>query len=237
MTTLDQLLDDVYGSDVKPAARGATVTIERSYSITRVAAEYLYALVRSLKPHRTVEVGLAWGASSTAICAALRDNANGARATIMDPHQDLPGGAHTYHGVGLQALDRYGLRTVVDFHQERSDWVLAHLAHDGHRIQFAFIDGDHRLDPTFVDFYFIDRMLDVGGVVIFDDFPFPAVQSVIAHVMGNLHYEAVPCPPTRLAAFRKAKADDRDFEQWYDHSRGPRAQEALDALRNRQHLP
>ena len=237
MMTIDQLLDDVYGSDDKQGARGVTIKIVREYSITRVASEYLYRTVRQLKPHRTVEVGLAWGASSTAICAALRDNENGARATIMDPHQDLSGGPHTYHGVGLQALDRYGLKHLVDFHQERSDWVLAHLAHDGHRIQFGFIDGDHRLDPTFVDFYFIDRMLDVGGIVVFDDFQFPAIQSVIAHVIGNLHYELITCPPSRLAALKKVKADDRSFEQWYDHSRGLRAQEALDALRNRQYLP
>ena len=237
MMQIDQLLDDFYASDVKPAARGATVTIVREYSVTRAACEYLYKTVRNLKPHRTVEVGLAWGGSSTAICAALRDNENGARATIMDPHQDLPGGPHTYHGVGLEQLDRTGLRTLVDFHQERSDWVLAHLCHDGHRIQFGFIDGDHRLDPTFVDFYFIDRMLDVGGVVVFDDFQFPAVQSVIAHAMAHLHYDLISCPPSRLAALRKTKLDDRGFEDWYDRSRGPRAQEALDALRNRTHLP
>jgi predicted O-methyltransferase YrrM len=237
MMSIDQLLDDFYSSNVKLAARGTTVTIVREYSVTRVAAEYLYKTVRALKPHRTVEVGLAWGGSSTAICAALRDNENGARATILDPHQDLPGGPHTYHGVGLQSLDRYGLRNLVDFRQERSDWALAHLAHDGHRIQFAFIDGDHRMDPTFVDFYFIDRMLDVGGVVVFDDFQFPAVQSVVAHAMAHLHYDLIACPPTRLAALVKTKEDDRDFEQWYDHTRGPRAQEALDALRNRKHLP
>jgi hypothetical protein len=47
--------------------------------------------------------------------------------------------------------------------------VLPRLAAAGARIQFAFIDGWHTFHHTLVDFFFVDRMLNVGEIVIIDD--------------------------------------------------------------------
>jgi len=52
--------------------------------------------------------------------------------------------------------------------------VRAHISEaQGERIDFAFIDGAHTFDHVLVDFFYIDRMLNVGGIVAFDDVGFP----------------------------------------------------------------
>ena len=57
--------------------------------------------------------------------------------------------------------------------------VRAHISEaQGERIDFAFIDGAHTFDHALVDFFYIDRMLNVGGIVAFDDLGFPCIEKV-----------------------------------------------------------
>jgi hypothetical protein len=69
--------------------------------------------------------------------------------------------------------------------------ALAELEGSGQRIEFAFIDGWHTFDFTLVDFFFIDRMLNVGGVVAFDDASWPAIRKVCRFVKTNLAYSVM----------------------------------------------
>ena len=56
-------------------------------------------------------------------------------------------------------------------------------------MQFAFIDGWHTFDYTFIDFFYIDRILDVGGVVVFDDTnDYLAVRKVVRYALTHRAY-------------------------------------------------
>jgi predicted O-methyltransferase YrrM len=74
-----------------------------------------------------------------------------------------------FDGLGLANLDRAGYARLVEFHDEPSYRALPALEAAGQRIEFAFIDGWHTFDYVMVDFFYVDRMLRVGGIVVLDD--------------------------------------------------------------------
>ena len=97
---------------------------------------------------------------------------------------------------------------------------------------FAFVDGLHRFDQMALEFFYINRMLDVGGIVIFDDMQLPSVQKILSYIDGYDCYErlAIPgkiahtkafrvrkmanVPPTRIIGFVKTEVDNRE-EHWF----------------------
>ena len=105
-------------------------------------------------------------------------------------------------------------RTLVS-HQ-----ALPELERSGVRAQFAFIDGAHLFDYAITDFLCIDRILDVGGLVAFDDSDWPAIRQAIRFILANRDYEvAFPevvieeRPPTPTLAARAVRAAARVVPQ------------------------
>ena len=102
----------------------------------------------------------------------------------MDPAQHDA----TWRGGGLHNVQRAGFEDRYSFHEEPSQIVLPRLAAAGTRIQFAFIDGWHTFDHTLVDFFFIDRMLDVGGIIVMDDVGYPSIRRLCHFILSNREY-------------------------------------------------
>jgi predicted O-methyltransferase YrrM len=69
--------------------------------------------------------------------------------------------------------------------------VLPRLVDDGTRIQFAFIDGWHTFDHALVDFFYVDQMLEPGGVVVLDDVVLPGLQRLADFIVTNRDYTVV----------------------------------------------
>lgn len=202
METITEILDDVHRGNEKRTMRGTVRVIDPGCSIPREEAYYLYNLVRKEVPHCCVEIGMAWGFSSVAIAAALRDNETGYLISI-DPFQES-----VFEGVGWETLQQYNLHNRVIVRTERSDAELPRMLVDGRKIDLAFIDGCHQVDSVFVDFYYISKMLRPGAIVVFDDVRYPAVKRAVGHALGNLGYKSVPCPK-RFFAVRKTREDER----------------------------
>jgi predicted O-methyltransferase YrrM len=204
-----EILDDLYGGIVKKTLAGHDREITPIQSIPRSAAQFVYDTVRTVRPTTAIEVGMAWGFSSVAICSALRDNGQGTNI-VVDPLQ-----ISLWEGVALAALDGFGLKEHARFEERRSDQFLpAFWQHEKTRIQFAFIDGDHRVDAVFMDFYYVNKLLDEGGVIIFDDRQFSSVASVERYALRTFHFESLPCREARFAVLRKVKEDDRGWDAY-----------------------
>ena len=73
--------------------------------------------------------------------------------------------------------------------------ALPQLVGDRQTIQFAYIDGWHTFDYTLLDFFYVDKMLDPGGVVAFNDCALPSVRRVI-----ELRHGAPPLSRSRRRA-------------------------------------
>lgn len=206
---ISKIFDDLYHSTCKETLAGKMREIEIIQSIPRSAAEYLFNLVCEHRPTTVIEVGMAWGFSSVAICAALRDLGEGVNV-IMDPYQ-----LQTWEGVGMMALKHFGLEAHAEVHVERSDLFLPNYwKSSAGRASFAFIDGDHRIDAVFVDFYYVNKILPPGAVVVFDDFQFHSVASVVQYAMKNFHYERLQCPEARFVVLKKLRPDERGWSDY-----------------------
>lgn len=74
-----------------------------------------------------------------------------------------------------------------------SHLALAEIEAMGTRVEFGFIDGWHTFDHALTDFFHVDRVLSVGGVVVFDDFFSQAFIRRTATSLQNRAYRIVGC--------------------------------------------
>ncbi len=175
------IVDEIYRTRRVPLGDGGSAPMH--VYIPREEGDYLYSLVRELKPAATVEVGMANGLSTLFIAQGLRDNDAG-RHVAIDPFQ-----SSDWRSAGMALLRRAGLESLVELREACSHQALPQLEREGLRAQFAFIDGAHLFDYAISDFLCIDRILDVGGLIAFDDSDWPAIRCAIRFVLTNREYE------------------------------------------------
>jgi predicted O-methyltransferase YrrM len=133
---------------------------------------------------RTLEIGCAYGISSLYICDAISKQSN-PHHIIIDPFQ-----ASNWHNVGVRNLRNAGF-VCWELIEQLSELALPKLLQCGATVQFALIDGYHTFDQALVDFFYIDRLLEDGGVVTFDDTQMPAIDRVIRYVLRYPNYQLV----------------------------------------------
>lgn len=170
---------DILGLDGAQAEKVDRIT----GGIHRDEVELLVSVVDGVDPATSVEVGLGYGFSALAIGLSGRRDRAGRRHIVMDPHQ-----TSYWRGRGLAHLDAAGLSAMIEFHEAPSHRVLPLLEARGERVDFAFIDGWHTFDYVFTDFFFVDKLLRPGGVVMFDDADWPSVRPVLRFAITNLGY-------------------------------------------------
>lgn len=140
----------------------------------------LQGFLSSRRALQTLEVGCAYGLSSLFICEILAGHP-GAKHTIVDPFQ-----TSQYRRIGVQKLEKAGF-DFWELIEEGSEFALPELCRKGARFDFCLIDGYHTFDHTLLDFFYINRMLKVGGIVAIDDTDSPAINKMA-------HYAATyPC--------------------------------------------
>lgn len=171
-----------------------------------------------------MEIGLASGISTLFILEAMKKN-GGRKLIGMDPsqfkeHKDRSTTAvgSTYEGRGLYAVKSAGYSKMYEFYNQSSQLVLPELVKKKVAIDFAFIDGWHTFDHTLVDFFYIDQLLNVGGVVAFHDTNWPSIRLVCKFIETNKKYKRYPIPPKwdtdRVTAYVKVGSDDRNFDHF-----------------------
>jgi len=136
-------------------------------AISREEGLFLQALASRPGVQTTIEVGCANGVSALYLCSGISSKEN-ASHTAIDPFQ-----SSEYQGRGIENVRRAGFDF---FHliEQPSEIALPTLLSNGARYDMALIDGLHTADQTLLDFYFLDRMIQVGGIIVFDDVNSPA---------------------------------------------------------------
>jgi len=143
----------------------------------------LHDQVRNLRPLSSIEIGMAFGASTIAICQALAENGAGHHITI-DPLQ-----GSDYKNVAVQRLAEQGLSSYCTLIEKPSHIALPELLAQGKQFDFAFVDGSHYFDYVMVDFMYLDCLLRVGGTIIFDDVSIEPVRKAVSFILRNRNYE------------------------------------------------
>ncbi len=181
--TMNTVLEEILRTGLTVAPSGERIRVNSA--VSEGEGLFLANLVSELRPRLTLEVGLAFGVSALFICEALPA---GARHIVIDPYQFSGPPGDEWYGAGLAALRRAGYENRIEFHSDPSYAVLPQLEAKGTKIDFAFIDGWHTFDFTLVDFFYIDRMLEVGGIVALHDVDMTSIRKVCEFVVTNLNY-------------------------------------------------
>jgi predicted O-methyltransferase YrrM len=142
----------------------------------------LQRLIEQKRPSTTLEIGLAYGVSGLFICEAL-EKVGGQKHIAIDAFQST-----TWSGVGIHNLRQAGFAHLVELREQLSQDALPQLVNEGVRVDFAFIDGSHAFDQKMVDFFFVDRLLNVGGIMAFDDCDWASVHQVCRFIAINSAY-------------------------------------------------
>jgi len=209
---VNRVLEEIYrsGTCLDLAGKERKVT----GAVPREDALILQEMVRFVKAKTTLETGVAFGLSTLAICEALRENGDcpapsstqalGGTVPCFPRHYGVDPEQNTVHGgAALASLKRAGLDSVFELLEGPSHLMLPKLVERGVVLDLAFIDGWHTFDYTLLDFFYIDKMLRPGGVVLLHDRSWPSKQKVIRFIKTHRRYRELPVHASTKPSFFK----------------------------------
>jgi predicted O-methyltransferase YrrM len=147
-------------------------TIEIHSHTTRPQCEFLQKIIADNKFSRSIEIGLAYGISTVAILDEISKN-NG-KHVVMDIFQE-----EGWNNNGLDMIKQAGYESITDFRPQYCYDVLPALMHEGRKFDFAYIDSTKQFDWILIDFFYLDKILEVGGVIAFDDVNRPGIRKAL----------------------------------------------------------
>ena len=176
----------------------------RTTSIKEDEAEFICNFLKKNKIKKTLEVGFAYGCSTAYIISATKD-----KHYVIDPCQK------SYLNLGLKNIENLKLDKYLIFENDFSHNALPKLLKKGIKLNFAFIDGGHKFDDTFIDFYFIDLMLNNNGYVLFHDSWMRATQYVASWIKNNKkNYKFIKTPIKNFILVKKIREDNRKWHHF-----------------------
>jgi predicted O-methyltransferase YrrM len=171
-------------------------------------AAFIYDFLMEKGIKKTLETGFAYGRSASHIMAAT-----GSRHIAIDPFQEK------YSNIGLQNIQKLGFEELLDFKHDYSHNILPLLNGQKKKFEFIFIDGDHKFDGIFNDFYYADMLLEQGSYVLFHDTWMRSTQLVVSFIKKNrTDYKQIKTPLRNFLLFQKTGNDNRNgmvFREFY----------------------
>ena len=151
-------------------------------AISKVEAEFLRKLIETYKPSKTLEIGCAEGISSMVICETIgKENIH----TILDPNQS----GH-WKNMGVNNLKKSGLNNF-ELIEDYSEFVLPGFLKEARQFDFIFVDGWHTFDHVLLEFFYINRLLRIGGIVVFDDVALLPLNRVMRYISNYPNFKVI----------------------------------------------
>ncbi|HWT79794.1 MAG TPA: class I SAM-dependent methyltransferase [Candidatus Methylomirabilis sp.] len=180
-------LEQLHRTGIVLAPDGRAWPINSHVSVEE--GSFLQRVIRDTRPVVSLEIGIAFGISTMFICEALQEVGSHKHIAIdLGPVRQPGTEVLDRCGLGLLNIERCGYRNLVEFHEAPSEIVLPELLKRGERIDFAFVDGWHTFDNCLVDFFYVNRLLNPGGIVIFHDARMPSIRRVVRYVTNYPAY-------------------------------------------------
>ena len=159
----------------------------RTTSIPTAEGESLREWVVKEKAVNSIEIGLAFGFSALHICEGLLMNKEArVKHTIIDAFQTEK---DKYDNFGLNILAKAGLDKIIEFHGEKSHFVLPRLLREDRKFDFGFIDGCHLFDYVFLDLFYLGQLIKMGGIIFLDDYQYVAIRKATSFFVKNLDWK------------------------------------------------
>ncbi len=149
--------DDGAGSQVfKTKSREINRLVRRS-SVNKKFGRLLFRIIRSYKPQTIIELGTSLGISTMYMAAA---NQNAQVFTIESSRSLIAKAKENFRAAGLNNIEL--INNVFD-------QALPELSIHTEPPFFAFIDGNHRYEPTLNFFNILAQVADENCVIVIDD--------------------------------------------------------------------
>jgi len=181
---------------------------DKASAIKQNEAEFIYHFLKEKNIKKTLEIGFAFARSASHIIAAT-----GSKHIVMDPFQE------NYKSLGLKNIESMGFSDLLDYRNDFSHNVLPALVNQKQKFEFIFIDGDHKYDGIFVDFFYSDFLLEDGGYILFHDTWMRSTQLVLSFIKKNRsNYIFIKTPLRNLMLIQKVGKDNRNgmhFREFY----------------------
>ena len=107
----------------------------------------------------------------------------------------------------------------IEFQEEYSHFVLPTLVKSERKFDFILIDGGHKYDDQFVDFYYSDLLAENGAYILLHDTWMRSTALLISYIKSNRKdYKHIHVPLRNLCLFQKIAPDNRDwlhFKEFY----------------------
>jgi predicted O-methyltransferase YrrM len=205
-----EVLADMYSSTALPGTESdVPVPMHPASRVSIAQGAAMRRMMRSNAIARSLEVGCAYGFSTVWMVDAVADMPGG-RHVAVDPFERVGWG-----GVGLRQVARLTrAQGKFDCIEDYSYLALPRLIRSRRTFQFVFIDGNHRFDDVVVDFYLADMVLEVGGLMGFDDMWMPSVRAAVDFIAQNRAYERLHQPEPNIAVFVKQAPDRRPWDHF-----------------------
>lgn len=178
------------------APNGEKITVKAGLSEDECCL--IHEIVRKNSFSRSLEVGCAYGISTLTICDAISTQSDH-KHTAIDKTQ-----SGYWRNVGLGGVEECAFSSF-ELLEEDSALALPSLVKDGGMVDFALIDGWHSFDHALIDFFYINRILRVGGIVALDDASSRSVNKVARYVRKYPCYELATCLRRRKSEFSRAR--------------------------------
>jgi predicted O-methyltransferase YrrM len=155
--TIIEVADPGAGSRVQNTAQRKVGAIARSALKPKKYAELLYRLCRHYKPDTIVELGTSLGITTAYMAMA---NPGSKVATIE--------GVPAIAGLAQAHFTAMGIKNI-DLHTGNFDRLLPQVLSPLLKVGMAYIDGNHRYEPTINYFRRFLSVADADSIFIFDD--------------------------------------------------------------------
>lgn len=177
------------------------ITLNSTTSVKEEEAKYIYKFLIENNIYNTLEIGMAFGRSAAHIIAATNS-----KHVAIDPFQ-----SH-FQNLGINNIQKLGFGDYLILKEDYSHNVLPSLLKENRKFDFIFIDGSHRFDGIFIDFYYSDLLLEKNGYMLFHDTWMRSTRLVLSFIKTNRHdYRFIKVPLRNLALVQKIGEDNRSW--------------------------
>jgi predicted O-methyltransferase YrrM len=153
-------------------------------AISREKGQFLKELASAPNIRNTIEVGCGNGISSIYICSGIASKDKPSH-TAIDPFQSSHFERRAFANVSSAGFSFF---EVVE---QPSEVALPALLASGKSYDMALIDGLHTADQALVDFYYLDRMVPSGGIIVFDDVNARSVNKIVHYISTYPNYQLI----------------------------------------------
>lgn len=180
----------------------------REVAVSRAEGEYLYKFITQKNLSKTLETGLGYGFSAVYIIAATHSS-----HIAIDPYAK----DEVYQGIALKNAQRFGFEDLLEYKEEFSHIALPKLLNEKQQFDFIFIDGSHKFDNAFIDWYFCDLLLEQKGFIVFDDSWMRPIQRLVEFIRKNrLDYQEHQSQGNNFFIFQKDGTDETSWDHFVD---------------------